>query len=113
MELMPQWEVDLRGTFRNRIKVEGYQRNVVSLHKAIENFTGETYTRPRKPLYEKMLDVLKLNTQGSEWDAPTMQRHLYFFYKKNYSRSHLSKLLKKLAAQGLLTKTGSGLYVQN
>jgi uncharacterized protein YpbB len=110
MELMPQWEVDLRGTFRNRVTVERYQTNVVSLHKAIENFTGDTYTPPKKPLYDKILDVLKYHDDGTIFDARTMQLHLYFFHKKNYSRSHISKVLKKVAALGSLVETSRGVY---
>ncbi len=111
-ELMPDWETDLRGAFRNRITVHQYQRNVVSLHKAIESYTGEKYLPPKKPLYHKMLDVLKHHDEGSEWDARTMQRHLYFFHQKNFNRSHISKLLKKMSTLGVLKATGRGQYTK-
>ncbi len=111
-ELMPDWETDLRGAFRNRITVHPYQRNVVSLHKAIESYTGEKYLPPKKPLYDKMLDVLKHHDEGSEWDARTMQRHLYFFHQKNFNRSHISKLLKKMSTLGVLKATGRGQYTK-
>lgn len=111
-ELMPQWEVDLRGSFRNRVTVEQYEKNVVSLHKAIENRFGEKYTPAKKSLYDKILDVLKHHDEGSEWDARTMQRHLYFFHQKNFNRSHISKLLKKMSTLGVLKATGRGQYTK-
>ena len=111
-KLMPQWEVDLRGTFRNRLQVQQYERNVVSLHSAIEKATGETYTPAPKPLYDKILDVLKLHDAGSEWNSKTMQMHLYFFHKKNFNRSHISRTLKKIAASGILKETTKGQYTK-
>ena len=66
----------------------------------------------RKPLYDKMLDVLKHHDEGSEWDAHTMQRHLFFFHQKNFNRSHISKLLKKMSALGVLKATGHGQYTK-
>jgi hypothetical protein len=111
-ELMPDWETDLRGSFRNRLTIHQYERNVVSLHKALENYTGEKYQSPKKPLYEKMLDVLKLHDEGSQWDSRTMQRHLYFFHQKNFNRSHISKLLKKMSTVGVLKAVGRGQYTK-
>ena len=109
-ELMPDWEVDLRGTFRNRMTVERYQRNVTSLHTAIENYTGETYKPKPKTLYNKILDVLKLHDIGRERDAKAIQLHLFFFYQKSFNRSHISRTLKKIAASGILEETARGLY---
>ena len=111
-KLMPDWEVDLRSTFRNRITVHQYERNVVTLHQALEKATGEKYTPVEKTLYDKMLYVLKLHDAGSDWDSKTMQRHLFFFHQKNFNRSHIGRCLKKIAASGILKETTKGQYTK-
>lgn len=110
---MPDWEVDLRSTFRNRITVRHqYERNVVTLHNALEKATGEKYIPKEKTLYDKMLYVINLNEADSDWDSKTMQRHLYFFHKKNFNRSHIGRCLKKIAASGILKETAKGQYTK-
>lgn len=111
MEVMSQWEDDLRKAFGRQVaEVRRYENNVRILHKALENYTGEKWTPPEKPLKEKIVDVLKFADDGSEWNSATMQKHLFFFHKKNYDRGYIATTLKRIASTGLLTKVGRGVY---
>lgn len=111
MEAMPEYEENVRAVFGNRqIKIFPSEREIGALHKAIEAYTGEKYKPAPKSLIRKIEDVLKLHDVGAEFDTATMQRHLYFFHQKNFSRSHISSTLKKLSKRGTLENVARGVY---
>ena len=109
-ELMPELEENLYGTFGVK-RVQVIKRsNIDKLHKAIENYTGQKYVAPEKTLKQKVDHIIRLAGEEGEWDARTMQRHLYFFHQKDFNLSSIGKQLKKLAKSGILKEVSRGVY---
>jgi len=108
---MPEWEDNLKSSFGFRqVNVKRFKNNIIKLHNSIEAGTGVKYIPPSKPLKEKILDVLKFADNGSEWSPASIQLHLYFFHKKDFSKNYIGQQLKQLEASGVLEKVGRGLY---
>jgi len=109
-ELMPEWEENLYSTFGvKRVKIID-RGNVIALHNAIEKYTGEKYKPAEKTLKEKIEYIVKLSGNDGEWDARTMQSHLFFFHKKDFHVAAIGRALKKIAKGELLTEVGRGVY---
>lgn len=106
-KLMPDWETSLRQSFGNRNITP---KNIDALHHALEQYSGEQYVPKEKTLTQKIQYIINLARHEDEWDARSMQCHLYFFHQTKYNMNTISGILMKLHKRGTLERIERGIY---